>query len=396
MDTRETGAREAGRMLEIAQQLIRTNTCQPDGNEKALVDYIESLFKPFEAKIKKMRYNHSPQRSSLIIKLEAANKTGGIAFAAHLDTVAIGDVGAWERDPFSGLIEDGCLYGRGSVDMKSGATAMIELGLHLLESDIPLENPIYLCFTADEENGGIGIKALVEGGELANVSGVIIAEPTNNKLAIAEKGVLWLRFNVEGQLAHGSKPEEGCNALECAIALSAALHKGFAARSRVDDLLGRATMSLTRLNGGIMTNVIPAQATMEFDIRTLPGMNHSDLIDMAEKIIQQIQHENPKVRISMEELNNRSAVNTAFDHPFIRRMQEHAAKNDLDTSLCGMTYFTDAASLIPAIKKPFLIVGPGNEAKAHQLNESLKVDDIKKTFALYLTIAVNECGIKAS
>lgn len=394
MDRREIGPQGKDRMLEIARHLIRTDTCQPQGNERVLVDYIESLFQPFAGRITKTRYDHSSARSSLIIKIEAANQAGGIAFAAHLDTVAIGDVAAWENDPFSARIEDGTLYGRGSVDMKSGAAAMVELGLQVLENRMPLENPLYLCFTADEESGGIGVKALAEGKELADVAGVIIAEPTDNKLAIAEKGVLWLRFNVEGQLAHGSKPEAGCNALEVALAIADSLQKGFEAQNRADTLLGRATMSLTRLNGGIMTNVIPAQATMEFDIRTLPGMEHTALLELAENVMEEVRVENPKARISMEVLNNRSAVSTAPEHPFVLCMQAHAKKNGLGTGLFGMTYFTDAATLIPAIQKPFLIMGPGNEAKAHQLNESLKVEDIEKAFAFYRMIVESECGRK--
>ena len=130
-------------------------------------------------------------------------------------------------------------------------------------------------YTADEEKGLTGVRAIVEAQTLSEIDALIIAEPTNNKVAIAEKGALWFRFVVHGRLAHGSKPDEGINAVEIAIKIAQYVQEVVASDVEPHALLGPATASINRLSGGIMTNVIPALAEVEVDCRTLPSQDLS-------------------------------------------------------------------------------------------------------------------------
>ena len=88
----------------------------------------------------------------------------------------------------------------------------------------------------------------------------------------------------------------------------------------------------------------------------------------------------------MEILNNRPSVAASSNNDFVKLVQEVAREHTLDCSLYGMTYYTDAAQIIPIIEKPFVIIGPGSEAHAHQLNEAVKIDDITMIYDVYSSL----------
>ena len=379
-------ANEREGLIQITQDLIRIDTCQPKGNEKKLVRYIIKLFEPFLDKIDIHSFEHGSNRSSLLIKINGENDIGGIAFSGHLDTVSVGRMNEWRYDPFSGHIENGFIHGRGSVDMKAGVAAIIMVGLHILESKKELKEPIFLCFSADEEQDGLGIESIAKTGLLNNIRGVVIAEPTDKKIAIAEKGALWISVEVQGKLAHGSKPEKGINSIEYGILFAERLEKYFLKEFNIDPLLGRASVALTKFNGGIMTNIIPAEAILEFDIRTLPHMDHKVLLTKFKEIIENIKNEKPGIEMSIKVLNNRPSVAVSDNDDFVKLVQKVAREHTLDDSLYGMTYYTDAAQLIPIINKPFVIMGPGNEAHAHQLDEAVRIDDINMMYDVYSSL----------
>ena len=286
------------RITETLKTLVAVDTCQPQGNEKLLINKILNMLPPdIDFRI----IEHTDKRASLIVKLPGRSQKDGLAIIGHMDTVAFGDIKQWQFDPLSGKEIDGRIYGRGTADMKAGLAAMISVIKAIIENNFTLLNDLYFCFTADEESKGIGAQALAKLEELKNVRELIIAEPSDGKIGIAEKGVIWLKLTAHGMLAHGSRPELGINAIEKAMLFEERLRK-LIKNDKVHPLLGKTTISVTGFNGGIMTNVIPETAIMEMDIRILPSVDMELLISNARKIADQIVNETPKLILDLEQI----------------------------------------------------------------------------------------------
>lgn len=363
----------------ILTRLIQTNSSQPEGNEKDVVDLILSML-PSNAQTEIL--DHGANRQSLIVKIPGASPEGGVAFVGHLDTVTCGDPAQWVHPPFDAVVEDGWLYGRGAADMKGGDASMLAAALQVLESGRTPREPIYFCFTADEEVGGMGALALSQHPALASVREFIIAEPTGEQLGLSEKGALWLRLNTTGQLAHGSRPEVGVNAVEWTIAFYQKFRALLPAREHHPHLGGN-TVSVTRLQGGVMTNVIPDHALLELDVRTLPSVDQEALIREAYRIAEELQQQVPGLSMQLEVLNNRPPVETAEEDPFVQRLQEVCRKAGGESRTRGMYFYTDASQLIPRFQKPFVILGPGDDKMAHQTNERVEIASVVRVAQRY-------------
>lgn len=367
--------------VQFLLELGRVNTTQPKGNESLLVDLIENIFKKYD--IEKQRFDHGDNRSSLIIKIPGKENFGGIAFCGHLDTVSLGDESLWSHPPLGFEMEKGLVYGRGAADMKGGVASIIEMGRCILESDIDLEKPVYLCFTADEEVGGIGILSMLDSDWLQKVDEVVICEPSDEKIGIAEKGALWLKIEIKGKSSHGSRPEIGTNALENGILFSKKLRE-YVCTTEEHDLLGSNTMVITKINGGLMTNIIPDYAAMEMDIRTIPSTDHENIYKKAKAISRNMEKDEKNLSIKITILNNRPSVETNIDNPFVKRMQQVSKELGMDNECRGIIFYTDASQLIPKISVPFVILGPGDDKQAHQIDEHIDPKSIKLLADLYL------------
>ena len=364
----------------LTQMLVSTNTSQPAGNEADLVRKISALFPEH---LYRRVVEHGNNRASLILRIDG-KKRGGLAFVGHIDTVAFGDEQVWKYPPLEAKIQDGILYGRGAADMKSGVAAMITAAQCVLDSGKTPEEDLYFCFTADEETGGMGILGLMQTGELDHVKEFIIAEPSQLKLGLCEKGALWLRIHAEGLLAHGSRPRVGVNAVEGLIEFRCRLQMAVDTETR-HPLLDTTTISTTGFFGGIMTNVIPAQAQMELDIRTLPSLPNARVIGIARQIGEEMERSCDHLYIRIEVLNDRIPVETKPEDPMVQKMQKTFAALNLPCETKGMYFYTDMSQIALYTDAPFLILGPGDDKQAHVTDEHVAVCDIEHAARIYIT-----------
>ncbi len=365
---------------EVLQSLVKINTCQPEGNEGKLADMIIEKMIPEGMTCR--RIGHSLQRASLIVKMEGEKAEGGLALIGHMDTVACGELDNWAYPPHQAEVKGDILYGRGSADMKGGVAAMLLTARKIAGSGKKPRRPVYFCFTADEESKGIGIRAIVEEKYLETVEEVIICEPSDEKIGICEKGALWLAVTIHGRASHASRPELGVNAIEHGIDFANRLKKVVEGK-KSHFILGHNTASITRFQGGIMTNIIPSEAKMELDIRTVPGVLHDEIIRMAKEICRGIMEQHPAVHMEVNVLNNRPALETPQDSPFVERIMKAAENVGISTAQKGLYFYTDASQMIPERPIPFVIAGPGDDAMAHCVNEHISLSSVSRYTELY-------------
>lgn len=364
---------------EILCSLIQTNTSNPPGNEMNLINKILNYF------VQDIDYeiiNHGNNRGSLVITIPGTNPQS-IALIGHIDTVPVSNPTEWKYPPFEGYMEDGYLYGRGSSDMKGGVTSMIMVGLHFIENKITPFNTIKLIFTADEESDGIGISKIRDKGFLKNVNRIFITEPTNEKIGISEKGALWLNIKVIGQESHASKPDRGLNSIQRLFDMINSI-KEIIDFERSDKFLGNATCSITTFNAGVKTNIIPSLAEATLDIRTVPGINHQDIINSSNDIGNKMVKEGLIKDFSIEVTNNRASVVIEQENSFIKSIEDVYQKLAYEVGYKGLYFYTDASQIIPYENIPFAIIGPGEEEMAHQTNERIELKSIDRMTAFYI------------
>ncbi|MBX6765927.1 MAG: M20/M25/M40 family metallo-hydrolase [Actinomadura rubrobrunea] len=308
-------------VVRLCQELIRIDTSNPGDHsgpgERVAAEYVAE--KLAEVGLEPRILESRPKRASVVVRVEGEEAgRDALLLHGHLDVVPA-QKEDWTRDPFAGEIADGCVWGRGAVDMKDMDAMILAVVRQRLREGRRPKRDLVLAFTADEEAGGVwGAQWLVrEHPELfegcteaiGEVGGFSLTVPGDRRLYLieaAEKGIAWMRLTAKGTAGHGSMvhPDNAVTALAAAVArlgrhefpirmtktVRAFLERACQAYGVPFDpdqpeksleqigplarMIGatlRNTVNPTRLDAGYKTNVIPQKATAEVDGRFLPG-----------------------------------------------------------------------------------------------------------------------------
>lgn len=360
---------EAIPTIELAQALVRLDTANLPGRESAAVDLLEARLSGLGVTVE--RHPLEPGRDNLIARLRAEGSRSAICFSGHLDTVPF-DARGWTRDPLGGDIDGGRLWGRGATDMKGGIAAMVTAFERLARSGTA--GDAVLVLTASEETGCQGAASIAD--RIGPVGAMVVAEPTNNQVALGHKGALWLRLEATGVAAHGSMPHLGINAVDRMVDAVVEL-RSLAFDVQPHPLLGMPTRNIGAIEGGAAANMVPDSCRATLDIRLVPGLTAAQAMDVVRRTV--------GADIRIEPLIALDAVATPADHPWIRRLSRHAPASNAPGSV---SYFTDASVLAPALgMPPVAILGPGDPALAHQVDESCPLGAIWDASRLYERLA---------
>lgn len=370
----------------LLKEMVRFNTVNEPGNEKPLAEYIKGLLD--EIGMETTLVDLGNNRANVIGRLKGTGERESLLFNGHLDTVPPGDI-EWEYGPFSGEVVDGKIYGRGTADMKGGLAAMLVAIKAVKDSGAELKGDFLYTATAGEESDSIGAVHFVENGGLDGVGAIIIGEPSTEGINIAEKGAFWLEITTYGKTAHGAFPENGVNAVVHMNALLSELIS-YKFKYEVNGILGHPTMNISTINGGVKTNVVPDKCSITVDMRTVPGMNHDDIIKDLERIIEKLSSEIKDFKADIKILNNRLPVETKADHPFVK-LAENTYKEVFgeETKSRGVNFYTDASVFLPAKQVPCIFYGPGDSAMAHQPNEYITLESLDRAIRYYIRLIEN-------
>lgn len=355
----------------LAQRLIAFDTVNPPGNEAPCARYLASLLEPagFEVTLVPL----APGRESLIARKGRAGPRGALVFTGHIDVVPLGG-NPWRQAPFAGELADGRLHGRGSSDMKGGVAAFVAAAI-LEAGRAGPGMQLALIITAGEETGCDGAESIAAAGLQGTAGALVVAEPTDNVVFIGHKGALWLRAVARGVTAHGSMPEQGDNAIYKAARATgrlACFHFG----TSPHPAMGAATLNVGTFHGGMNINSVADRATIEIDVRTVPGLDHAQVRAQIGTALDGMQ---------VETVLDLPGVWTAPDNPWVARCAEIVSEvTARPLALRTATYFTDASVLAPALgDAPTLILGPGEPTQAHQTDEWCSVQRIHEATEIY-------------
>ncbi len=371
--------------IRLLIECVQLPTINPPGNEKLAADWMAGQLarRGFSPRVDDLGDN----RANITTVLGGTGEKPALVFNGHLDVVPVGDT-PWTHDPFGGVRENGRLYGRGTSDMKSGLMAMVMAADALKRADVRLKGDLILSGVADEETGALGAKAWVQTGGLQGVGAIVIGEPTNLEVYIAEKGACWLEITTYGKTAHGSMPDLGINAvMHMTMALQALTHLSLPFQPH--PLFDKPTMNVGTIAGGNKTNVVPDRCTVTIDLRTLPGMRHEHVVQDIRQMLDGLREAIPSFSYALRIIAERAPVASDAQAPIVETilsiLRTHGRQG---TPKATPGFATDASVFQPASGVPFLIFGPGIPQLAHQPNEYVQIDTYIKSIELFCELAV--------
>ncbi len=366
------------RVLQLLKELVNTNSENPPGKEddvaKVLCDHMEAHG------IGCVSVGPS-KRPNLIFSTHEDEK-GPLVFHGHMDTVPIGELSDWSHNPFAADVHDGKLYGRGSCDMKGPVAALTETMIQY--NDEGHETPLLLLCTSDEESGCSGAEEVAASGILDGVKFGVCAEPTSLGILVGEKGMLWSRVMAKGKSAHGSRPEEGINAISlCIDALDLLVADDY--EYEEDALMGEMTINIGMIEGGIKINVVPSECRVQLDMRLVKGQTPDNVIkEMQQRIVDGELSD----FVSIEYIHGKPAVYTSPDTEIVK-IAQNAVESVTGrlSDLKAATYGTDCSVLQPKIGIMNIICGPGSIERAHQPDEYIRLSELYHAVEIYSLIA---------
>jgi acetylornithine deacetylase/succinyl-diaminopimelate desuccinylase-like protein len=314
---------------DLLARLVRMNTVNPPGNERPAQELLAGVLG--DAGFEVSLLGRTEERPNLVARLRGAAEGPALCLLSHVDTV-LADPGDWQRDPWSGDVVDGVLWGRGSQDMKSQTAAEVVAAVALAREGFrPARGELLVVCVVDEETGGgEGAVWLTEHHPDAVRCDMLLNEGAGSVIpfdgeryfgvCVAEKGVFRFTLTTDGVAGHASNPKIGENALlkmapliqamgdrrpafdvtdpprellarlgipldgDPEGALAALEERDPVLAGLVEPMLG-VTLAPTRISASDKINVIPSRAQLKVDCRTPPGMEREAVLARIHEVL---------------------------------------------------------------------------------------------------------------
>lgn len=367
--------------LELLTELIRFRTV--GGGEGAAARHCAELVE--KAGLDTQLLAWAPGREQLVARTPDI-AAPPLTFTGHLDTVPV-EPADWSLAPYAAERDGDKVVGRGASDMKSGVAASVVATVEHAARPHSCRG-VQLVLTAGEETGCTGLLGLDAPGRDALAKGgpLVVAEPTANELVLAHKGAHWMQLRATGCAAHGSAPELGNNAVVRLARAAVALHD-HAGWPR-HDRFGSVTANVGVLRGGVAPNVVPDAAEMLLDIRTVPGLDSSELRAGVSGLVGE--------RVDVTDHVVLPPVDTSTDDPFVGLVRSALRSTGLpDEPVPPARYFTDASVLAGLLgddgPAPTVVLGPGEPAQCHVVNEYCLAGRVEQAVVVYRELLDRWC-----
>ena len=382
----------ADELWALLRDLVRAPSLNPPGDTRAAAQVVTAWlehqgFRPEVA-------GSAPERPSVVVRqaLGPPGRSGGatgprLLFLSHLDTVPLGDAAGWSVDPHGGDMRDGRLWGRGASDAKGSAAPMLLALSALAAAGLPLRGTVSVGLVADEETGGAGAQYLLRRRALP-ADAVVVGETTENQVAIAEKGVAWLRLTTRGRTAHASVPHAGVNAATHLVRWLGRIEQNVVVRlpQRRHALVTPPSLTLSTLSGGVAPNVVPDRAEAVVDRRTLPGetLDEARAELLAEAAA--LQADDATMQAAVDVLVWADPFETAAEAAIVQAAIAARRALGLAAAPVGYQQASDGR-FFGAHGVPTIVLGPGVAEGTHVPDESVPLAQVAEAAKLYALTA---------
>lgn len=319
----------------------------------------------------RVRTHHlGPDRVNVVGILPGNGGGRTLMLNGHMDTVGVENM----QDPFSGEIREGRLYGRGSQDMKGSLAAMLGTVKALLDAGSDLSGDLILAAVADEEDRSLGTRHLVQD---YRAQGAIVTEPTDMEVVRAHRGLIWYQVETFGKAAHGSRFQEGVDAIAHMgkfLARLADLEEEMILRPP-HPLVGPPSLHASLIQGGTDICTYAAHCEVKIDRRTVPGEQEEEVTAELQAIIQDLTAGDETFKAAVKPIMQRPALETAADAVLLDVLgKAYLGQMGHRPQFKGEGYWSDAALLADAGMEAVLL-GPIGQGM-HGPREWVSLDSV--------------------
>lgn len=365
------------RCTEFLQRLIRTPSMPGEEGEVAALVAEE---------MERLGYDEvrTDEAGNVIGSIRGGGEAPALMLNTHLDHVDAGPEEAWEHPPFGGEVHGGRVWGRGAADIKGPLAAQVYGVARLAGAEARPPGDVHVTAVVQEEVGGLGARHLLTH---LRPPLVVVGEPTRNELRRGHRGRVELRLHVTGRSAHASAPARGVNPLYVVARFLEELER---LEMRDHPELGRSTVAPTLLRTDQRSrNVIPGEAWLTLDWRNVPGETAEEIRAGLQGIAERARVEGALVEVQVPEHPRRSYTGLAAEMPaenppYALPEGDPALATAADVLAGALgrrprvgtwTFATDGGHFAQA-GLTVIGFGPGDEALAHTVRESMPMEDL--------------------
>ena len=369
-------------IISVLADLVAAVSVNPPGNEKTAAEvvarYFDNIGIPYET------FEKAPGRTNIIGRIGSGSPV--FLIACHLDTVPVGE--GWATDPFVLSVDGDLAYGRGANDNKAAMAGSLVAAKRIIDEKIELGGTFLIAGVADEECGNkFGATYLLEECGLTADYAIAPDAPSHmEEIDVAEKGLVQIKVECSGKAAHGSRPQDGANAVTATAELLLLLEKD-GPPSPQHEFFTPVTMNVGQIKGGIAPNAVPASCVAIIDFRILPGMEPADIVEFVTTSCRGVEKARKGISFDVCVTLTVPAHETPHDAPLVRAAQ-NAARRSLGRELLlryqgGITLAKEFA----AVGMEAVALGPGSPSAPHMTNEWVEISEMEAYSEFLVEIA---------
>ena len=371
----------------LAQELIKIPSDETAG-EKEVCEYLESYLKSLGMKVRLQEV--LPNRPNIIAEVIGDEVGKSIMFNGHVDTVPVGDIKKWSMDPYSAIIKDNKLFGRGSTDMKGAIASMIIAMKFIMNNVEKFNGKIIFTGVMAEETTGLGTQKIVEENIKADMA--VVGEPSDEKIYRAHKGTMWFNLSTYGKLEHSSESNsESNNAIINMMKLIMEINEISKELETIENnLVGHPSINIGLIDGGTKQNMIADSCRISIDRRTLPEEKTEEVLDKLRIRLDGLRSLDDRLTFDLEIDTIREAVEVAESEQIVQEVKNALNKViNKNPTISGMKATTDMSILVNQGNIPSVIYGPGFIKQAHTVDEFIEVKRLVESSQVYAEILLN-------
>ncbi|MEA2320916.1 MAG: succinyl-diaminopimelate desuccinylase [Solirubrobacteraceae bacterium] len=373
-------------LIDVLRSLVQAQSVNPGIYEVEMAQRVAAWLAPTPAEVHIVEM--APGRPSVAAVIRGSGDGPRLVLNGHMDTVPIDDRDGWDMDPFAGEVRDGHLFGRGACDMKAGLTTQIAVAHHLSHRADELRGTLILQFAAGEECAEPGTLSLIEAGFAGDFG--IVTEPTELKVAVAERGLGTYRIRIKGRSIHASRSHLGLNPVpHLRPVLDAIETYDRDVRAKPHPLLPGGSCTPTVVRAGVKENAVADHCDLLLDRRLLPGETiDGELEELRARIAQASRGvEGFEAEVTRFELGFEPAE---IDHDSAFAKSVAATVGEVTgqaAEIYGTPYASDVRNLVNDAGMEAITFGPGNVAECHCANERVSLQQLRQASEVLAKVA---------
>lgn len=372
-------------LVDVLRTLVQTRSVNPGVYEAEMAQRVAGWLAPTSAEVHFVEM--FPGRPS-VAAVVGSGRGPRLVLNGHMDTVAIDDLAEWDSDPFAGDVRDGYVYGRGACDMKAGLAVQIAVAHHVSRLADQLDGTLVLHFAAGEECAEPGTLSLVERGFGGDFG--IVTEPTELKVAVAERGLGHYRVHIKGRSIHASRAHLGLNPVpKLRQVLDVIEAYDLDVKQKTHPLLPGGSCTPTVVRAGVKENAVADYCELLLDRRLLPGETIDGELSELRSRLGAIQSDDPEFAFELTRFEyGFEPAEIDHDSPFARSVADAVLEaTGVRPEIYGTPYSSDVRTLVNDAGIEAITFGPGNVDECHCANERVLIRQLEQAAEVTAKVA---------